>query len=289
MSEGSESRAASSASDADLALAHRLADAAGAAIEPFFRRADLDVDDKSTSGASVFDPVTAADRAAESAMRRILERDAPSDGVLGEEFGRTDGASGRLWVLDPIDGTRGFIAGLTSWGVLIALHDGERAALGMLDQPYIGERFFARAGDDGATLLRSGDCRTLRTRACPSLDTASFVTTDPFLFRTATERRIYDAIAARARLKRFGTDCMGYAMVAGGWADLVIETGLSAYDIQALVPIVEAAGGVVTDWSGARDPWRGDIVAAGDPRLHREALALIAALGAGDADQDAAS
>ena len=267
--------------DADVALAHRLADAAGAAILPFFRRHGLDANNKAAADAAdPFDPVTAADRAAERAMRQVLEDHAPNDGVFGEEFGRVDGPSGRLWVLDPIDGTRAFMTGLTCWTVLIALHVEGRTVLGVIDQPYLDERFVGvhgEGGETGASLRRRGEERVLRTRACADLSSATLLTTDPTLFRTGPERDAYQSVEARVRLKRYGQDAYGYAMVAGGWADLVIETGLSPYDIQALAPIIAAAGGLMTDWSGAENPWSGPILVAGDRRVHAEALTLLAA------------
>ena len=265
----------------DEAIANSLADAAREAILPHFRAAALTAENKAeaTSGAKAFDPVTIADRAAEEAMRGILSELAPDDGVFGEEFGRSEGASGRLWVLDPIDGTRAFMAGLPSWGVLIGLHVDGATELGLMDQPYTGERFIGRRGAKAATFYRGFETRALRSRPCETLETATLLTTDPDLFRDGDERDAYEQVAMRAKLRRYGCDCYAYAMIAGGWADLVIETGLQPYDIQALIPIIEAAGGVVTDWSGAPNPWEGRVVAAGDARTHAAALELLAGAG----------
>lgn len=259
----------------EIATTHLLADAARRATAPYFRSRALKDENKAASG---FDPVTEADRAAERAMRAILAERHPRDGILGEEFGAAEGASGRLWVLDPIDGTRAFMAGLPCWGVLIALYDGarNRPVLGALDQPYLEERFLGLSGAGGARLLsRSGEA-PLRVRACADLASATLFTTDPALFAGGAELEAFRNVSSRARLSRYGTDCYGYAMVAAGHGDLVIEAGLNPYDIQALIPIVEGAGGVVTDWSGGAAHWGGQVIVAGDRRVHEEALALLA-------------
>lgn len=266
----------------DLVIAHRLADAARDAILPHFRTQSLSIDDKSAAG-SVFDPVTVADRAAEQAMRALLAELAPNDGVYGEEFGQTDGASGRLWVLDPIDGTRAFMSGILNWGVLIALCDGGRPVLGVMDQPFTQERFFSASDGSAARSAQyfrgasaaAAQAQPIKTRARADLSDATLFTTDPDLFIPGPERSAYDAVASAVKLRRYGTDCYAYAMVAGGFADLVIETGLSPYDIQALIPIVEGAGGIITDWSGAPNPWSGQVIAAGDAQIHAAALALL--------------
>lgn len=261
-------------SDDDVALLHRLADAARTAIQPHFRAIGGEVTNKSVDG---FDPVTRADMAAELAMRRILAEERPEDGVLGEECDDTPSASGRVWVLDPIDGTRGFIAGLVTWGVLIALNIEGRAVLGALDQPYIGERFIGRLGPDARSFLQRGESeRPLRVRPCAALSEATLLTTAPELFQSGAEAEAYGRVARAVRLARYGTDCYGYAMTALGTADLVVEAGLRAFDIQALVPIVEAAGGIVTTWDGGRPEAGGRIVAAGDKAIHAAALELLA-------------
>jgi len=255
-----------------LSFADRLADAAGAAILPHFR-ADLDVDNKQSGG---FDPVTVADRAAESAMRALIEAEAPDHGILGEEHGPARLDAEHVWVLDPIDGTRAFICGLPTWGTLIGLRRNGRPVLGVMDQPFVRERFHG----DGARAWRTYDGRetALGTRACDRLEDAIFCTTHPGLF-TGAQRAVYAEIEATVRTARFGTDCYGYCMLAAGQVDLVIEPGLQAYDIVALVPIVEGAGGVVTTWTGGAPDDGGDIVASGDPRLHDAALARLARIG----------
>ncbi|WP_291841617.1 histidinol-phosphatase [Maricaulis sp.] len=244
----------------DIGIAHEMADAARAAIAPFFRTA-LIVDNKMSSG---FDPVTAADRASETAMRDVLARRSPEDGILGEEFGATGAAGDRRWVLDPIDGTRAFIAGLPTWTVLIALEEAGRPTVGVIDQPHIGERFTGWPG--GASLDRAGRSSPLKVSACQQLETAIMASTDPYLFEGA-ELRAFEAVRAQARLCRFGFDAYAYAMLAAGGVDLVIESGLQVYDVQALVPVVTGAGGVVTNWSGGDPSGGGQVVAAASREL----------------------
>lgn len=260
--------------DDDGALLGRLADAARGPALRYFRLSDLEAENKRAVG---FDPVTIADREIEQVLRGMLAQARPADGVLGEEFGRQDGASGRLWVLDPIDGTRAYISGLPTWGVLIALHDGARPVLGAMDQPFTGERFIGdlRGPAPRAWWERGAERRDLRTRRCAGLSAATLFTTDPGLF-DAAERAAFDRAAAAARLTRYGVDCYAYAMLAAGQVDLVIESGLSAYDVQALIPLIEGAGGIVTDWRGGDPSWGGALLAAGDARLHAEALKLLA-------------
>lgn len=254
-------------SPADL---ERLADAASAAILPLFRSA-LAVDNKREKAA--YDPVTAADRAAEQAMRAIIARDFPDDGILGEEFAAERMAARHVWVLDPIDGTKAFITGLPVWGVLIGLLEAGRPTLGMMCQPFTTERF---SGDGRTAGYRGpGGERRLATRACGDLADAVLFTTAPSLF-TAEERVAYERVEAGVRFARYGCDCYAYCMVAAGHADLVIEAGLAPYDIVALIPIVEGAGGVVTTWTGGDPAGGGRIVASGDARLHEAALRMLA-------------
>ncbi len=257
------------------ALGERLADAAGAAALPHFRTSTLVADDKDE--ADGFDPVTVADRASEAAMRDILGQIRPNDGIFGEEQERTFGTSGLTWVLDPIDGTRAFISGMPLWGTLIALDDGARGRIGVIDQPHIGERFVGVLGNDGARawMTHNGRKTPIETRRGVGLSKATFFTTDPFLF-TEDETDAFHAVRMQARLTRYGTDCYAYALLAAGHVDLVIESGLAAYDIAAHVPLITAAGGVVTDWSGGDCRWGGQVIAAGSPELHEEAMEIIA-------------
>jgi histidinol phosphatase-like enzyme (inositol monophosphatase family) len=251
------------------AIANALADAAAAKCLPLFRSPELGTDNKSAGG---YDPVTAADREAEQAMRVLLAQRRPADSVFGEEFGETSGTSGFGWVLDPIDGTRAFICGAPTWGILIALNAGGAPLLGVIDQPHIGERFIGGFGR--AEYHRGPTSAPLRVRPCRDLGQAMLFSTYPEV-GIAAEQAAFDAVRARARLTRFGFDCYAYALVAMGHADLVIEAGLQPYDIQGPQAVIEAAGGIVTDWQGGPAHLGGRIIAAGDRRVHAQALDLL--------------
>jgi myo-inositol-1(or 4)-monophosphatase len=250
-------------------VAHLMADAAGAAILPYFRSVTLTQENKLEGG---YDPVTQADRAAEAAMRAVLAEHRPDDAILGEEMGTKAGSSGLTWVLDPIDGTRGFVSGTPTWGVLIAVGGADGPFLGMIDQPYIGERFIG--GPQGASVMRSGQVQTIRTRAPRPLSQAIVFTTFPEV-GSAQEAAAFRAVAQRAQLTRYGMDCYAYALVACGQVDLVIEAGLNAYDIQGPLAVIEAAGGVVTDWQGRPAHDGGRVIAAANAEIHGEALAIL--------------
>lgn len=251
-----------------LAFAETLADSARTAILPYFR-APHAIDNK---GGAHFDPVTEADRNAETAMRTLIERAFPEHGIHGEEFGETHGASGYQWVLDPIDGTRAFIAGLTSWGVLIALSYEGQPIIGVMDQPYLGERY--RGWNDGADVTHRGKTHALRARACATLSEAILSTTDPYLFQ-GPEVDAFARARRAAKLTRYGYDCYAYAMIAAGHIDCVIETGLKPFDIQALIPIIRGAGGGVCSWDGGDASTGGRVLAFGDARVKNDALALL--------------
>jgi myo-inositol-1(or 4)-monophosphatase len=252
-----------------------LANVAGEAILPFFR-SSIAADDKSKGG--LFDPVTEADRAAEIAMRRLIGRTFPEHGIIGEEFGTSAPEAEYVWVLDPIDGTKSFISGMPVWGILIGLqHDG-RPCFGMMSQPFTRERFVG----DGARTTWSGPGpsqqivkRRLKTRACAALTEATLMTTHPGLLRDGTLEP-YRRVETQVRLSRYGGDCYAYCMLAAGHVDLVIESGLQPYDVVALIPIVEGAGGRITTWDGGDAANGGAIIAAGDPRLHEAARELLA-------------
>ncbi len=252
-----------------IATAHAVADAARAAVLPYFRSAGLTADNKAGQG---FDPVTEGDRATERAMRDVLARMRPQDGILGEEYGTQEGESGLTWVLDPIDGTRGFMSGTPTWGVLIAISDANGPVYGIVDQPYIGERFeggLGRArviGPTGETALCArGDC---------ALSDAILYTTFPEV-GTPDEGAAFKQVSGKAKLTRYGMDCYAYALLAAGQIDLVIEAGLQIYDIQAPLAVVEAAGGIVTDWQGGKAHQGGRVLAAASPQQHREALEIL--------------
>ena len=247
-----------------------LATLSGEAIRPFFRTA-LGVDNKSRTG--VFDPVTEADRAAETAMRMLIRKTFPDHGIIGEEFGDERPDAPYVWVLDPIDGTKSFISGMPAWGTLIGLMKNGAPVYGMMHQPFMGERFTG----DGASAHYRGPAgeRRLLARTCKDLSEAVLFTTNPFLMSEA-ERGRFQKVERAARLTRYGGDCYAYCMVAAGYIDLVIEAGLKQHDIVALIPIIEGAGGIVTDWSGGPATRGGRILAAGDRRVHAEALRLLA-------------
>ncbi|MEJ6401392.1 histidinol-phosphatase [Yoonia sp. 2307UL14-13] len=252
-----------------IRVAHLMADAARPETLRLFRHVDLSADNKLTDG---FDPVTEADRAAERAMRGVLAQERPDDAVLGEEFGHQPGTSGLTWVLDPIDGTRGYISGTPTWGVLISVADEMGPVFGLIDQPYIGERFIGGFGQ--AELVGPHGVMPLRTRKTVALAQATILTTFPEV-GTAREMAAFQAVAGQCRLTRYGMDCYGYALVATGQVDLVIEAGLAAYDIQAPIAVVTAAGGVVTDWNGAPVHEGGRALAAANADIHAAALAIL--------------
>lgn len=255
-----------------LATAHAVAEAARRAILPHFRAERLDVLSKGASADGNFDPVTIADRAAEAAMRAVLAERRAHDAILGEEEAATDGTSGLTWVIDPIDGTRGFISGTPTWGVLIALCDTQGPLYGIIDQPYIGERFEGGLGRARLTGPRGG--RKLAVAPAADLSQATLFTTFPELGSTQ-ERAAFEKVRDRVKLTRYGTDCYAYALIAAGQVDLVIEAGLQPYDICAPIAVVEAAGGVVTDWRGGPAHKGGRVVAASSAALHAAALELL--------------
>ena len=252
-----------------IAVAHELADAARAATLAHFRRADLTADSKETAR---FDPVTVADRLSEARMREILARRRPQDAILGEEMGATAGQSGLTWVLDPIDGTRAFLAGCPTWGVLISVADASGPIYGLIDQPYIGERFeggFGRAAMQGP---QGG--RPLQTRGARALADCLIMSTFPEV-GSPEEGAAFHRLAGQCRLTRYGADCYAYALLAAGHIDLVVEAGLQAYDVQAPIAVIEAAGGIVTDWQGRPCLNGGQVLAAANREIHAEALALL--------------
>jgi len=255
-----------------LDFAWRTAMAAGAAILPHFREV-TDVEDKRNFMG--YDPVTIADRAAEDVIRAAIKVAFPDHGIHGEEHGREAGASPYTWVIDPIDGTKSFILGHHHWATLLALHDGRAPVIGVVHQPFVGESFVSAAG--GIAQWRRGDARRdLRTRPCARVEDAIVVTTDPRQFTTEAEQAALAAVSAPARFLRYGGDCYCYTQLAMGFVDVVIENGLQAYDIQALIPLIESAGGAVTDWTGGPCDQGGPVLASGDRRLHDALLRRIA-------------
>lgn len=252
----------------DRAFFDRLADAASAETLPRFR-AGIDVVNKLAGG---FDPVTEGDRAAESAIRALIDAHFPDHGILGEEHENVGLDREHLWVIDPIDGTRAFISGLPTWGTLIGFYEKGRAKMGLMDQPFTRERYFA---DGERTHYRGPDGeRVLKVRDCGALENATLFTTSPHIFEGVAAER-YRAVESRVRLFRYGVDCYAYALLASGHIDLVIENGLKPYDVGALIPLIEQAGGIMTDWQGGRPEMGGSIIAAGSPAVHAAALKLL--------------
>lgn len=253
-----------------VSFAHRLADASGAAIRPYFRQR-IEVTHK--PGKGIFDPVTEADRGGEQAIRAIIDRERPDDGILGEEFGEKTGSNGLRWVLDPVDGTRAFITGRHEWGSLIALEQNEVPVLGLIDQPVLSERFL---GVHGRTVLMEGDKRTvLKVRECAELKDAILCATDPGQYFSHPQQAAFARVQSAVRLTRYCGDCYLFAVLAMGFVDIVIEANFSRWDIAALIPIVEGAGGVITSWDGGDCRDGKTILACGDRRVHAQAMALL--------------
>ena len=253
-----------------LHFAEELAKAARAETMARFRR-PLAIENKASGGR--FDPVTAADRAAEAAMRALITRRFPDHGIIGEEAAAVPARSPFSWVLDPIDGTRAYLCGLPSWGTLIGLTEHGRPILGLIDLPAVQQTYLGWPG--GAQLIEAGERRMLRpARPEIGLDQAILTTTDPALF-TPIEGQAFAALHARVRLCRYGLDCSGYAALAFGGLDLVIESGLKWHDIAAIIPVISGAGGQIRAWNGSEDWASGQIIAAGNARLLDEALALL--------------
>ena len=251
------------------AFVDRLATVSGDTILPFFRTS-LSVENK--AGPGQFDPVTAADRAAETAMRTLIRQSFPDHGIIGEEFGNERTDAEYVWVLDPIDGTKSFITGMPAWGTLIALTRAGMPVYGMMHQPFTRERF---SGDGGAARYRgpAGE-RSLRVKRCAELSEALLMTTSPLLMK-GTDREIFGRVEKAVRLSRYGGDCYAYCMLAAGHVDLVIETELKPYDILPLIPIIAGAGGIVTTWDGGPPTAGGRIIAAGDRRMHEAAMKVL--------------
>ncbi len=256
-----------------LQLALVAAERAGAAALPYFRAGTQAQDKGGGAGAGrKFDPVTEADRAAERVIREHLGEACPSHGLYGEEFGFVDG-DGLTWVIDPIDGTRGFVTGMLHWGVLLALFDGETPVLGVMRQPFVGETFY---GTGEMALWRHGKMeRELRARPRAALSDAVLAATAPDMFAPGSERAAFSRVDESVRLVRYGGDCYNYVLLAMGGLDLVVEASLKPYDIQALIPIVRGAGGVITTWDGTDPSMGGAVVAAGDARVQEAALRLL--------------
>lgn len=246
----------------------RLADAAKAQTLPRFRTG-ISVANKEADG---FDPVTEGDRAAETAIRALIEAHFPEHGILGEEFGNVGLDRDYIWVIDPIDGTRAFISGLPVWGTLIGLYHKGEAVMGLMDQPFTGERYFA---DGKNTHYRGpGEDKIVSTRPCADLSQAIMFTTSPHLYTGDIKTR-FEAVQSKVQLARYGCDCYAFALLAAGHIDLVIECGLKPYDVGGIIPLIEQAGGIVTDWNGGPAEMGGEVIAAGSAEIHAQALAIL--------------
>lgn len=252
-----------------VATAHALADVARQETLAHFRGPRLAADNKQAAG---FDPVTEADRAAERAMRAVLARRRPQDGIIGEEYGAVEGRSGLTWVIDPIDGTRAYMSGAPTWGVLVAVSSAEGPLYGIIDQPYIGERF--EGGFGRALVTGPRGARGLAVAPAAGLCTATLFTTFPEV-GTPEEGDAFRQLSGHVRLTRYGLDCYAYALLAAGQIDLVVEAGLSPYDVHAPVAVITAAGGIVTDWRGGPAHDGGRLVAAASRELHAAALEVL--------------
>jgi len=255
-----------------LEFALGTAQESGQLILPYFR-AQLQLENKGS--ALDYQPVTLADRRAEQFIRDRLAQRFPEHGILGEELGNSGGPARCSWLIDPIDGTRSFVLGLLHWATMIALNDGERPVLGVVHQPYVGESFVATI-PGSANWQRGSVSRTLVARSCASLTDAFVSVSDPAQFSTPREIRALRAIRRYARDVRYGAECYGACLLASGLLDVVLDVDLDVYDVQPLVPIVEAAGGVISDWDGHPCYAGGSIVACSDARVHAEVLQLIA-------------
>jgi len=252
----------------DRAFFDLLADAARKETLPRFR-VGADVVNKEAGG---FDPVTEGDRAAEIAIRAVIEQHFPDHGILGEEHGSVGLDREYVWVIDPIDGTRAFISGVPVWGTLIGLYRNGEAVMGLIDQPFTGERYFA----DGTVSRYSGPdgSKVLSARACESLSDAILFTTSPHLFVDGRKAR-FEAVQEKVRLFRYGCDCYAYALLAAGHIDLVVECGLKPYDVGGLIPVIEQAGGIITTWDGGAAENGGEIIAAGSRKVYDAAMAIL--------------
>jgi histidinol-phosphatase len=252
-------------------VAQELADISGPVILKHFRK-PMPVENKAVGGA--FDPVTKADRGAEKAIVQALATKFPGHGIVGEEFGNRPGTDPYTWVIDPIDGTRSFIIGSPLWGTLIGVLKDEKPVFGLVDQPFTGERFWS--GEKAAYhSIRGGRPGRIKTRACTRIEEAVLTSTHPDLLESPEQSAALTSLKSKARLTRYGGDCYGYCLLAAGFVDIIIEAGLKPYDIVAIIPIIERAGGMVTTWTGGDPSAGGDIIATGDPRLHEDVLALI--------------
>ena len=253
-----------------LAIAALAADAAALITTQHFR-SDMAVQNKASAGS--FDPVTIADRDAELAIRSVLREHCPEIGFYGEEHDAIASDNGLLWVVDPIDGTRAFMSGMPLWGTLIGLYNGQDAILGLLDQPILKERYVGHG--QLAQLITPDSISSLSTRQVDALENAVAYCTTPDMFDNDAARACFESVRDSAQLMRYGGDCYAYALLAAGHVDVVLDCELQPYDIQALIPIITAAGGVVSSWQGGSAVDGGYVVACGSPELHKTLLPML--------------
>ncbi len=254
-------------------FAHELADASGNVIRKYFR-ADFTVEDKPDSS-----PVTVADRLAETVLREMITEKYPEHDILGEEHGYQNTGSRWKWVIDPIDGTRSFVAGMPIFGTLISLLEHNVPYLGIIDMPILRERWFSLSGKECFYFSeQSGEIKVVcKASEKQNIEKAILYSADPGMF-SSKQKPLFDRLATRVKLSRFGGDCYSYGLLASGYIDLVVEADLKIYDVMALVPVIQSAGGVITDWQGSStfgDTWDGCVVAAASKELHEQVLGLL--------------
>ncbi len=248
---------------------NELANAAASVSLKYFKK-QIDIENKGPKLGSDFDPVTIADKNTEKAIRELIRTRFPDHNILGEEEAEEQKDSKYTWIIDPIDGTKAYITGVPTWGTLVSLHNSEKPIYGLLDQPYLKERYI---GTPSGTLMNG---KPIKCRPCDNLFKATISTTDPLqLFDGPVEQDAFFRVASRTKLMRNGYDCYAYAMIAAGFIDVVIESGLQPYDISALIPIIEGAGGIVTNWQGGSADQGGQVLACGDRRLHEQIIELL--------------
>lgn len=253
-----------------LAVAHHLADLSAKEILPHFRT-KISVDDK--KGKSNFDPVTIADQNAEALIRNFLNDNHNNHSIFGEEFGFEQKNSDFCWLIDPIDGTSSFVLGSPLWGTLIGLNYKDEPIIGLMNQPFTNERYWA--SPEGALGRSGGQEYPLSVRREGDLSNAIITTTSPDLFATDDDKLRFDTLRKSCKMTRYGGDCYQYCLLAMGHIDIIVESGLASYDIAPLIPIVKNAGGMITDWEGNNISHGGQVIAAGDARLHEAAIKIL--------------
>lgn len=250
-------------------FAIELARVSATEILPFFRRnTAVEVKD-----GPVWDPVTEGDRAGERAIRKLIEEHYPDHGIHGEEYGVKEARSGFTWILDPVDGTRSFVCGMPTWATLIGLSFEGRPAIGLMNQPFVGDLFYGNP--EGAWHDYRGDTQPIRTRRGVRLAAAAVGTTAPELYRSEADRAAFARLKAAAQLTRYGGDAYFFAVMAAGHIDIALDANLQAYDIAPLIPIVTGAGGAVAEWNGGNPAEGGNVITAGSRPLLDEALATM--------------